>query len=88
VTQNENIDIHYSKTGNLITLSIKNRNKVAVENFSCKLFKNPNMRIKSIKCNETSGRKNTKERDTTNIKLKELKPNSTTTVYIEVEKIS
>jgi peptidoglycan/xylan/chitin deacetylase (PgdA/CDA1 family) len=88
VTQNENIDIHYSKTGKLITLSIKNRNKVAVENFSCKLFKNPNMRIKSIKCNETSGRKNTKERDTTNIKLKELKPNSTTTVYIEVEKIS
>ena len=88
VIQNENIDIHTSKNGNVITLSIKNRNKVAVENFSCKLFKNPNMRIKSIKCNETPGSKNTKDRETTNIKLKQLKPNSTTTVYIEVEKIS
>ena len=88
VIQNGNIDIHSSKNGNVITLSIKNRNKVAVENFSCKLFKNPNMRIKSIKCNETPGSKNTKDRETTNIKLKQLKPNSTTTVYIEVEKIS
>ncbi len=87
VIQNGNIDIHSSKAGNVITLSVRNRNKVAVENFSCKLFKNPNMRIKSIKCDETPGSKNTKDRETTNIKLKQLKPNSTTTVYIEVEKI-
>ncbi len=86
VTDNENIDVNYNKTGNIIILTVKNRNNNAVDNFSCKLFKNPNMKIKSIKCNETPGSKNTKRADTTNIKLKQLKPNSTTTVYIEVEK--
>lgn len=87
VVQNKNIEMSYSKNGNVIALVVNNRNKTAVENFSCKLFKNPNTRIKSIKCNETPGSKNTKDKENTIIKLKQLKPNSTTTVYIEVENI-
>jgi peptidoglycan/xylan/chitin deacetylase (PgdA/CDA1 family) len=85
VVQNNNIDIKYNKTGNLITLSIKNRNTLPVENFTCKLFKNPNVRIKSIKCNESPGGKNTKRKDAVNIRLKYLKPNSTATIFIELE---
>ena len=85
VVQNANIDISYNKTGNLITLSVKNRNPIAVENFSCKLFKNPNIKIKSIKCNETPGGKNSKQANAVNIRLEHLKPNSTATVFIELE---
>jgi peptidoglycan/xylan/chitin deacetylase (PgdA/CDA1 family) len=85
VVQNANIDINYNKTGNLITLSIKNRNILPVKNFTCKLFKNPNTKIKSIKCNETPGGKNTEQEDAVNIRLKHLKPSSTATVFIELE---
>jgi len=85
VVQNANIDINYNKTGNLITLSVHNRNTLPVENFTCKLFKNPNIKIKSIRCNETPGGKNTKEKDAVNIRLKHLKASSTATVFIELE---
>ncbi len=87
VIQNKNIEMSSSKHGNVITLVVNNKNTIAVDNFSCKLFKNPSTRIKSIKCNETPGSKNTKDKDTAIIKLKQLKPNSIITVYIEVENL-
>ncbi len=85
VIEHANIDISYTKSGNLITLVVDNRNTTPVEDFSCKLFKNPNTRIKSIRCNETPGSKNTKNPEATVIKLKHLKPSSKAIVYIEVE---
>jgi len=85
VIEHANIDINYKKSGNLITLEIDNRNTNPVENFSCKLFKNPNIKTKSIRCDETPGSKNTKNPEATVIQLKHLKPSSKTIVYIEVQ---
>jgi peptidoglycan/xylan/chitin deacetylase (PgdA/CDA1 family) len=84
IKQNDNIDISYSKSANIITLVVDNKNDTDVENFTCKMYKNPNLKIRSIKCNETPGSKNTKVKDAVNIKLKHLKAKSKTTVYIEI----
>ncbi len=84
VKRNKNIHISYSKTGNTVVLNIENKNKEVVENFHCKIFKNPDVKIKSIKCDQTQGGKNSANKSEVNINLKHLKPSSITTVYIEL----
>jgi peptidoglycan/xylan/chitin deacetylase (PgdA/CDA1 family) len=88
VKNSKNIRVYYSKvegSTNTIVLSIENMNDIIVNNFHCKLFKNPNLRIKSMISDQTPGSKDSSNKSEIKIVLKHLKPNSTTTVFIEFE---
>ncbi len=82
VKQNKNIELSYVKSDNQIILDIVNNNNTRVQNFHCKLFKNPNLRITAISSKQTHVKKYIKDRSAVKLKLNYLKPNSVTTVYI------
>jgi peptidoglycan/xylan/chitin deacetylase (PgdA/CDA1 family) len=84
VRQNTNLFLSYQKTGNSIVINIDNKNSEEVKNFHCKVFKNPNLSIKSIKSEDTVGSKHTVNGAEIDINLHSLKPNSMTRVFIEL----
>jgi peptidoglycan/xylan/chitin deacetylase (PgdA/CDA1 family) len=80
VRQNKNIELSYIKDDDTIILDITNNNNRGIKNFRCKLFKNPNKKIISIKSKQT----HTKKEKNDNIKVNYLRANSTTTLYIKL----
>jgi len=84
VRQNKNIEISYIKSDKQIILDIVNNNNTGVKNLHCKIFKNPNTKITSISSKQTRVEKYTKEGSVVTLKLNYLKPNSVTTVYVNL----
>jgi peptidoglycan/xylan/chitin deacetylase (PgdA/CDA1 family) len=84
VKQSKNIDIRYTKNSDLIVVDIVNNNNKGVRNLTCKIFKNPNQKIKSIKSNDIYIQKDKTDSSEIKIDIDFLKPNSLTTIFIKL----
>lgn len=80
VVQNKNIKINKIYNKNQTILEIKNLNTHSVKNFTLKVFKNPNIKIKRLKTNSSS---KVILKNSDKIIISSLKAKSITKIYIQ-----
>jgi peptidoglycan/xylan/chitin deacetylase (PgdA/CDA1 family) len=85
VKQSKNIELSYEKSDDTVILTIINNNNRGIKDLHCKLFKNPNMKIVSLRSREGTVRKIAKDRSAVDLKVNYISANSATTIYIKLK---
>jgi peptidoglycan/xylan/chitin deacetylase (PgdA/CDA1 family) len=82
VKDNQNIDLTYEISDKQLIINIVNNNNHSINHFHCKVFKKPNLKVRSIKSQQTHVKKYRRGKSEFVLNINRLSPNDVTTIYI------
>jgi hypothetical protein len=82
IKDNQNIDLTYEISDKQLIINIVNNNNHSINHFHCKVFKKPNLKVRSIKSQQTHVKKYRRGKSEFVLNINRLSPNDVTTIYI------